>query len=38
MLGRLRGFVVTMVWLSFATVLYLLLIRAGISSVVSALR
>jgi hypothetical protein len=38
MLGRLRGLVVTMVWLLFATVLYLLLIQVAISDVMSVLR
>jgi hypothetical protein len=38
MLGRLRGFVATMAWLLFATVLYLLLIQVTISDIVSILR
>ena len=37
MLERLRGFVVTMLWLLFATVLYLLLIQVAISGVLSVL-
>jgi hypothetical protein len=38
MLGRLPGFVVTMAWLLFATLLYLLLIQVAISDVMSVLR
>jgi hypothetical protein len=38
MLGRLRGFVATMMWLIFAAVLYLFLIRAAVSVAIGVLR